>query len=606
MPYLSKRRFIIYVVTFSICLGLLVAQAFSLSLEQIISRRQSIRSYTAENISEQVLLEILELAYGTTNGHRSVPQIGDDYSLVIFPYNETGCYRYVSESNSLIVHDLTVNKNTVPAYDYYNQEYVSTASVILAVVWDQTKTDNGYFASAEAGCFVQNMYLAAITFDLGTCCVGSIHSEDLRDDLNLPSTLIPLLVMPLGYPENPYPPASPNYDYMTGNLPPVQYSSLSFEDAIRNIRSTQEWAARDLSLQELSQLLWAAYGYTNLTNWGSDRLYHKTTPGIYYELIIYVSNATGVYEYLDEVLPLHTPRHSIMEILHGDKRYYIADACAGQVWAADAPAIFLIAFNSSYNDGDTGDTMGQAIPHCFMEVSAGAVIQDLFLEASAWNLSANVVSESPEGWNGTGAQELRSILGLPPAVIPLYIVPVGARALGHDVAVVSVVPSSNQVNEGDLVNVTVVIQNNGIFTETFDVTAYANTSVIQTQTVFDLALGSQTTLTFIWNTTGVPYGVYTISANATQVPLETDTADNNYTDGTLAIVMLGDVIEPFGKISITDIVFIAIHFGSEKGEPPPPGKEPYNPNVDLNDDGRISITDVVTAALNFGETYPFP
>jgi len=428
MTYLSKRKFIIYAVTFSICLGLLVAQAFSLSLEQIISRRQSTRSYISENISGQQLLEILELVYGTTNGHRSVPQIGDDYSLVIFPYNETGCYRYVPENNSLVVHNLTVNKNTIPPYDYFNQLYVSTASVILAVVWNQTKTNNGYFASAEAGCFVQNMYLAAASLNLGTCCVGSIHSEELGNDLKLPSTLIPLLVMPLGYPENPYPPASPNYDHMTGNLPPVQYSSLSFEDAIRNILFAQEWAARDLSLQELSQLLWAAYGYTNLTNWGSDRLYHKTTPGIHYELIIYVSNATGIYKYLSEVLPDHTPRHSITEILHGDKRFDIADACAGQVWAADAPAIFLIAFNSSYNDGNTGDTMGQAIPHCFMEVSAGAVIQEFFLEASAWNLSANVVSESPEGWNGTGAQELRSILGLPPSVIPLYIVPVGARS----------------------------------------------------------------------------------------------------------------------------------------------------------------------------------
>lgn len=536
MTYLSKRRFIIGMITFAICIALLVAQAFSLSLEETISRRQSIRSYTSESISTQQLLELLQIVYGYNNGHRSVPQIGDDYSLVIFPYNETGCYQYVPESNSLVVHDLTVNKDTVPAYDYFNQEWVKAANVILAVVWNQTRMNNGIFASAEAGCFVQNMYLAAITFDLGTCCVGSIHSEELREDLNLPSTLIPLLVMPLGYPTTPYPPASPNYDYMTGNLPPVQYSSLSFEDAIRNMHFTQEWAVEDLSLQELSQLLWAAYGYTNLTNWGADRLYHKTTPGIHYELIIYVSNATGVYEYLDEVLPDHTPRHSIMEILHGDKRFDIANACAGQVWAADAPAIFLIAFNSSYNSGDTGDDMDQAIPHCFMEVSAGAVIQNLFLEASAWNLSANVVSESPEGWNGTGAQELRSILGLPPSVIPLYIVPVGARALGHDVAVSSVVPSSNEVNEGDSVNVTVVVQNNGIFTETFNVTAYANTIVIQTQTVFDLTSGSQATLTFTWNTTGVSLGDYTIKAEASILPGETYATDNVKVNGIVHVI----------------------------------------------------------------------
>ena len=428
MTYLSKRRFIIYMVTSSICLALLVPQAFSLSLEEIISRRMSSRSYTSENISEQWLLEILELAYGTTNGHRSVPQIGDDYSLVIFPYNETGSYRYIPESNSLVVHDPSVNKDTIPAYDYYNQAWVKDANVILAVVWNQTRMSNRYFASAEAGCFVQNMYLAAITFDIGTCCVGDIHSEELRNDLNLPSTLIPLLVMPLGYRTSPYPPASPNYEYMTGNLPSVQYSDLSFEDAVRNMVFTQEWTSEDLSLQEISQLLWAAYGYTNIT-FGWHKAYHKTTPDSYawYPLIIYFSNATGVYRYLPDsspnAVPMPLPYHGITKILSGDKRLDIANACAGQTWAADAPTIFLIAYNSSYNNGNTGD--GGVLPHLFTEVGTGAVIQELFLEASAWDLSANVVSEGLEEWNGTGAEELRSILGLPPSAIPLYIVPVG-------------------------------------------------------------------------------------------------------------------------------------------------------------------------------------
>jgi nitroreductase len=521
---------------FFACTGLFVSQTSGLSLEQIISRRQSIRSYTSESISDQQLLELLQIAYGYNNGHRSIPQIGEDYSLVIFPYNETGCYQYVPETNSLVVHDLTVNKDTVPTHDYFDQTYVQTANVILAVVWNQTKMDNGYFASAEAGCFVQNMYLAAVSNDIGTCCVGSIHSDELGNDLNLPSTLVPLLVMPLGYPETPYEPGSPNYEYMSGNLPPVQYSSLTFEDAIDSMQFAHEWAPRDLSLQELSQLLWAAYGYTNLTNWGADRVYHKTTPGIHYELAIYVSNATGVYEYLSEVLPDHTPQHSVMKILDGDVRLEIADACAGQTWAADAPAIFLVAFNSSYNGGDTGDGMPQSIPHEFMEVSSGAVVQELFLEASAWNLSANIVSEGFEEWNGTAAEQLRSILGLPPAVIPLCIVPVGATGLGHDVAVASVVPSANEVDQGDLVNITVVVQNNGNFTETFNVTAYANTTIIQTQTVFDLASSSQTTLTFTWDTTGIPLGNYTIKAEASVVPGETYAADNVKVNGIVHLI----------------------------------------------------------------------
>ena len=391
-----------------------VASTTSLPLEQTVSRRQSIRSYTSENISSQQLLEVLWVAYGHINGHRSAPRIGYDYSLIIFPVNETGSYRYIPENNSLVAHDLSVNKETIRPH---NQDWPSDASVVLVVLWNQTKMDNEYFASAEAGCLVQNVYLAAASLNLGICCVSAVDSEGLRNDLKLPSTLIPLLVMPLGYPTKPYPAARPNYDLMTGNLPPVQYSELSFEEALKNMLFTRMWSAENLSTQELSQLLWAAYGYTNVTH---ETTYHRTTPSAYgiYPLAIFVSNATGTYQYLPET-------HSVVEVMYGDKRFDIADACAGQVWAADAPAIFLILYNSSYNNGNTGD--GGTLPHEFIEVDAGAVIQQLILEASAWNLSANIISEGLEEWNGTEAQKIRGILGLPPQLIPLYAVPVGAR-----------------------------------------------------------------------------------------------------------------------------------------------------------------------------------
>lgn len=362
----------------------------------------------------------MKAAYGYADNHRSTPQIGYDYSLIIFPVNATGSYRYISEDNSLVVHDLNVNKETIRPHDY---GWPSDASVVLVLVWNSTKMDNGYFASAETGCLVQNVYLAAASLNLGTCCVGLINSEGLRNDLHLPSDLVPLHVMPLGYPTSPYPPASPNYDLMTGNLPPVHYSDLPLEDAIRNVAITQNWSRENLSAQELSQLLWAAYGYTNVTH---KTTYHRTTPSAYgiYPLVILVSNATGVYQYLVE-------NHSVIEILHGDKRFDIANACSGQTWVANAPTTFVVVYNSSYNDGNTGD--GGTLSHQFIEVDAGTVIEQLLLEASAWNLSVNVVCEGLEEWNGTGAGELRSILGLSSDLIPLYTVPVGARTLAGDI-----------------------------------------------------------------------------------------------------------------------------------------------------------------------------
>lgn len=405
------------------------------------------RSYINENISNQQLLEVLWLSYGYSNDHRNIPKIGDDYSLIIYAVNATGSYQYVPENNSLVIHDLMVNKETIRSND---QNWPSDASVVLVVVWNQTRMSNGYFASAEAGCLVQNVYLAAASLNLGTCCVGNIDSPGLRDNLKLFTNLTPLLVMPLGFPTDPYPPASPNYNLMVGNLPDVQFSMLSFEDTLRNMQFTQNWSTENLSSQEISQLLWAAYGYTNVT---SGTTYHRTTPSAYgiYPLVIFLSNATGVYQYLPE-------NHSIAKILSGDKRFEIADACASQTWAAKAPAIFLILYNSLYNGGNTGD--GGILTHEFIEVNAGSVIQQLFLEAAAWNLSANIVSNGLEDWNGTGATILRNILDVSSSNIPLYVVPVGTQVpdtIPPTIGTPSQEPNQTAVEPSQNVTITVYV-----------------------------------------------------------------------------------------------------------------------------------------------------
>jgi len=250
---------------------------------------------------------------------------------------------------------------------------------------------------------------------------------------------------------------------------------LTFEDAVTNMVFAQEWSEDPLSVQELSQLLWAAYGYTS-TN-------HITTPSAYgiYPLIIYVSNATGVYRYLPE-------SHYVTMIASGDKRLDIANTFSGQTWAADAPTLFLIGYDSNYNGGDTGD--GGALSHLFMEVNTGCVIQQLFLEASAWNLQANILSQGFESWNGAGATSLRSILGLSTSIIPLYAVPVGAPASGDGTAPtigdISQNPSHDAVEPSQTVTVSVEVTDGG--TGVRDVILYY--SIDEGQTWIDTTMTS--------------------------------------------------------------------------------------------------------------------
>ncbi len=86
----------------------------------------------------------------------------------------------------------------------------------------------------------------------------------------------------------------------------------------------------------------------------------------------------------------------------------------------------------------------------------------------------------------------------------------------HDVAVASLAaPTTAVLEQLQQINFNVTISNEGNFMETFNVTAYANTTKIETQKITDLTSGGQETLNFSWNITEATEGNYTITANAT-------------------------------------------------------------------------------------------
>jgi uncharacterized repeat protein (TIGR01451 family) len=108
----------------------------------------------------------------------------------------------------------------------------------------------------------------------------------------------------------------------------------------------------------------------------------------------------------------------------------------------------------------------------------------------------------------------------------------------HDIATLSQTPTPTTVTQGDTVTIQVVVKNQGTEPESFTVTCHYDSSDIPpAQTVTDLAAGAQTTLTFIWNTAGVPPATYYISAVASTVPGEKDTSNNACTSTTTVIVL---------------------------------------------------------------------
>ncbi len=105
-----------------------------------------------------------------------------------------------------------------------------------------------------------------------------------------------------------------------------------------------------------------------------------------------------------------------------------------------------------------------------------------------------------------------------------------------DIEVTSVTRSSGKVISGDIVTISVAVENHGACNESFSVTAYYDSSSIETQPVVNLLPSSVTNLVFLWNTAGVPLGTYTIKANATIVQGEVNTTNNEKVDDTVWIV----------------------------------------------------------------------
>ena len=192
--------------------------------------------------------------------------------------------------------------------------------------------------------------------------------------------------------------------------------------------------------------------------------------------------------------------------------------------------------------------------------------------------------------NLSGAQNVTFLSDTP------VIVELGLR----DDAITDAVSLKTVVGQGFPMYMNVALVNRGNFTETFNVTVYANNIQIETQPV-TLKNGTSTTMTFTLNTTGLVYGNYTISAVADTVPNEADTTDNNCTCNIAVHVGVpGDISGPTqgvydGKCDMRDISYLIIRFNSK------PNSANWNPNADINDDATVNMRDISIAIINFNK-----
>jgi hypothetical protein len=167
------------------------------------------------------------------------------------------------------------------------------------------------------------------------------------------------------------------------------------------------------------------------------------------------------------------------------------------------------------------------------------------------------------------------------------------QSLIVDIAVLAVSASPTAIYKGGNTNVTVNVANQGNITESFILNVYYNGTLLTSTNVTGLAANANANVTVQWNTASVTWGKYVMSAQVPPLPYETNTANNNLTDGTVKIRIPGD-LNGDDTVNILDSIILANAYLTTPTSPN------WNPQADLNGDGVVNILDAIILATYFG------
>lgn len=185
---------------------------------------------------------------------------------------------------------------------------------------------------------------------------------------------------------------------------PRKEGKVSLERALNERRSIRQYASGLLSLDEVSQVLWAAYGRNK---W--DKL---TSPsaGALYPLTIYLIAAEvdglkeGFYRY-------NNRKHLLDFISNKDLRQDLSRAALNQSYIREAAAVIVICADYSISTSHYGKRGSR-----YVDIEVGHVGQNIYLEATALGLGTVAVGAFND-------KDVGRVLGVKEE--PLYIMPLG-------------------------------------------------------------------------------------------------------------------------------------------------------------------------------------
>jgi SagB-type dehydrogenase family enzyme len=182
---------------------------------------------------------------------------------------------------------------------------------------------------------------------------------------------------------------------------PNQTGSMPLEQTVAVRRSRRQFLPKPVTLEQISQLAWAAQGQDAGSN-------YRTTPsaGATYPLELFVITDEGMFHYLPA-------KHTLEKLADKDLRALLASAAWGQEFIRAAPLTLVFTAEFSRTTGRYGK---RGLRYVYME--AGHAAQNVHLQAEALGLGSVAVGAFDDA-------AVSTVLSLPRNLEPLYMVAVG-------------------------------------------------------------------------------------------------------------------------------------------------------------------------------------
>lgn len=170
-------------------------------LEDALEQRRSVRHYSARNMTQAELGQLLFAGQGITQrirgrSLRTAPSAGATYPIELYAVVNTveelpqGIYRYVSESHSLMMREQGDFGDPLMRA-CLGQEWLKTADAVLVITALPDRILSSYgerssrYIYMEAGHIAQNILLQAVSLGLGGVPIGAFRDGDVNDIMAL-------------------------------------------------------------------------------------------------------------------------------------------------------------------------------------------------------------------------------------------------------------------------------------------------------------------------------------------------------------------------------------------------------------------------------------